>query len=181
MFSSLAAVRLQVVEIVRRRATSSAPTIQGSISPVSRRADRDAAETDARRVDGARCRKGMFFLVLQAKAELTLDSVAFVEPGGRPGHEGLFPIKGARSGALAQKLEVGMSGAFRNPRFRFMSSVRRVIQELPLEPQEDGSGERSIPRRGERRARQFRLAVWGGGRGFPFQRVHAPLFTAEAR
>ena len=38
--------------------------------------------------------KGMFFLVAQAKSDLSLDDARFVEEGGRPGHEGLFPIKG---------------------------------------------------------------------------------------
>ena len=126
--------------------------------------------------------KGMFFLVLQAKSELTLDRVAFVEPGGRPGHEGLFPIKGAPRRGVAQKMEVEMSGAFRNPRFRFVSSAAELIQELPLEAQEGSSGEQSFLGDVTPGARQFRLAVSGqDGRGFPFQRVHAPLFTAEAR
>ncbi len=126
--------------------------------------------------------KGMFFLVLQAKSELTLDRVAFVEPGGRPGHEGLFPIKGAPRRGVAQKLEVEMSGAFRNPRFRFVTSAAELIQELPLEAQEGSSGEQSFLGDVTPSARQFRLAVSGqDGRGFPFQRVHAPLFTAEAR
>jgi len=126
--------------------------------------------------------KGMFFLVLQAKSELTLDRVAFVEPGGRPGHEGLFPMKGAPRRGVAQKLEVEMSGAFRNPRFRFVTSAAELIQELPLEAQEGSSGEQSFLGDVTPSARQFRLAVSGqDGRGFPFQRVHAPLFTAEAR
>ena len=126
--------------------------------------------------------KGMFFLVLQAKSELTLDRVAFVEPGGRPGHEGLFPMKGAPRRGVAQKLEVEMSGAFRNPRFRFVTSAADLIQELPLEAQEGSSGEQSFLGDVTPSARQFRLAVSGqDGRGFPFQRVHAPLFTAEAR
>ncbi len=126
--------------------------------------------------------KGMFFLVLQAKSELTLDRVAFVEPGGRPGHEGMFPIKGAPRRGVAQKLEVEMSGAFRNPRFRFVTSAAELIQELPLEAQEGSSGEQSFLGDVTPSARQFRLAVSGqDGRGFPFQRVHAPLFTAEAR
>ena len=69
--------------------------------------------------------KGMFFLVLLAKTDLSLDSVRFVEPGGRPGHEGLFPIKGSPKRGVAQKLEVAMSGALRNPAFRFDLVIRR--------------------------------------------------------
>jgi hypothetical protein len=126
--------------------------------------------------------KGMFFLVLQAKTELTLDRVAFVEPGGRPGHEGLFPIKGAPKRGLAQTLEVELSGEFRDPKFRFVSSAAETIQELSLKPEDGGGDERSYLGNVTPRARQFRLAVSGvDSRGFPFQRVHAPLFTAEAR
>jgi hypothetical protein len=126
--------------------------------------------------------KGMFFLVLQAKTELTLDRVAFVETGGRPGHEGLFPIKGAPKRGVAQKLEVELSGAFRAPAFRFVSSSAETIQDLALVPEENAGDDRSFLGDVTPRARQFRLAVSGvDSRGFPFQRVHAPLFTAEAR
>ena len=126
--------------------------------------------------------KGMFFVVLQARTDLTLDRVAFVEPGGRPGHEGLFPIKGSPKHGMAQQLEVEMSGPVQKPAFRFISSAADTIQELLLQAQ-PGSGD-DLEFLGEvtPRARQFRLAVSGvDPRGFPFQRVNAPLFTAEAR
>jgi von Willebrand factor A domain-containing protein 7 len=126
--------------------------------------------------------KGMFFLVLQAKTDLTLDRVSFVEPGGRPGHEGLFPIKGSPKRGVAQHLEVEMSGPFQNPAFRFISSSAETVQDLSLQRQR-GPGD-NLEFLGEvtPRARQFRLAVSGvDARGFAFQRVHAPLFTVEAR
>ena len=91
--------------------------------------------------------KGMFFLVLQAKTELTLDRVAFVEPGGRPGHEGLFPIKGAPKRGAAQKLEVEMSGAFRNPRFRFVSSAAELIQDAAARAARGQQRREIVPRR----------------------------------
>jgi hypothetical protein len=126
--------------------------------------------------------KGMFFVVLQAKTDLTLDRVAFVEPGGRPGHEGLFPIKGSPKRGMAQRLEVEMSGPVQKPAFRFISSAGETIQDVSLRSQPTaGDG---LEFRGEvtPSARQFRLAVSGvDPRGFPFQRVNAPLFTAEAR
>ncbi len=127
--------------------------------------------------------KGMFFLVLLAKTDLSLDSVRFVEPGGRPGHEGLFPIKGSPKRGVAQELEVALSGALRNPAFRLISSSAETIQQLSLQPQEGGSDdEREFLGEVTPRARQFRLAVSGVDTGgFPFQRVHAPLFTAEPR
>jgi von Willebrand factor A domain-containing protein 7 len=126
--------------------------------------------------------KGMFFLVLQAKTDLSLDRVSFVEPGGRPGHEGLFPIKGSPKRGVAQQLEVELSGVVQGPRFRFISSAAETIQDLTLEPQGGAGEDRSFLGEVTPRARQFRLAVSGvDARGFAFQRVHAPLFTAEAR
>ena len=113
--------------------------------------------------------KGMFFLVLQAKTELSLDRVSFVEPGGRPGHEGLFPIKGSPKRGVRQQLEVEMSGSLQNPAFRFVSSSADTIQDLSLQRQ-PGSGD-DLDFLGEvtPRARQFRLAVTGtDARGFPF-------------
>ena len=83
--------------------------------------------------------KGMFFLVLLAKTDLSLDSVRFVEPGGRPGHEGLFPIKGSPKRGVAQKLEVALSGALRNPAFRLISSSAETIQQLSLQPRKAGA------------------------------------------
>jgi len=126
--------------------------------------------------------KGMFFLVLLAKTDLSLDRVTFVEPGGRPGHKGLFPIKGSPKRGVAQKLEVELSGTLRDPAFRFISSSAETIQELSLQPQEAGSDERAFLGEVTPRARQFRFAVSGvDPRGFAFQRVHAPLFTTEPR
>jgi hypothetical protein len=126
--------------------------------------------------------KGMFFLVLQAKTELSLDRVEFVEPGGRPGHEGLFPIKGGPKRGVTQKLEVELSGDARNPRFRFVSSAAEMIQDVALQPEGGGGETQSFLGDVTPRAGQFRLVVTGvDSLGFPFQRVHAPLFTAEAR
>src|SRR5688572_13747116 len=36
---------------------------------------------------------GLFFVTAEAVSDLSLDEVRFVEPGGRPGHEGLFRVK----------------------------------------------------------------------------------------
>lgn len=126
--------------------------------------------------------KGMFFLVLQAKTDLSLDSVRFVGPGGRPGHEGLFPIKGSPKQGVAQKLEVTITGAVRDAAFRFVTSSAETIQTLSLRPEDEGREEQTFLGDVTPRARQFRLMVSGvDARGFSFQRVHAPLFTAEPR
>jgi hypothetical protein len=126
--------------------------------------------------------KGMFFLVLLARTGLSLDRVAFVEPGGRPGHEGLFPITGNPKRGVTQRLQVTLSGTLQEPVFRFVSSSAETIQQLSLQPQEGGGDEQDFLGEVTPSARQFRLAVSGiDARGFPVQRVHAPLFTAESR
>ena len=126
--------------------------------------------------------KGMFFLVLLARTGLSLDRVTFVEPGGRPGHEGLFPITRNPKRGLAQRLQVTLSGTLLEPVFRFVSSSAETIQQLSLQPQEGGGDEQDFLGEVTPSARQFRLAVSGiDARGFPVQRVHAPLFTAESR
>jgi hypothetical protein len=127
--------------------------------------------------------KGMFFLVVQAKTTLTLDRVSFVERGGRPGHEGLFPIKTPLKRGIAQLLEVSVSEAPANLQFRFVSSAADTIQALTLSLEEGGrDNDRTYFGEVTPSARQFRVAVSGiDGRGFPFQRVHAPLFTAQPR
>jgi hypothetical protein len=124
--------------------------------------------------------RGMFFLVVQAKTDLTLDRVAFVERGGRPGHEGLFPVKGSPKRGKPQLLEVTLSGAPEAIEFRFVASDAQTIQPVVLTPQETSGDERTYLGEVTPRSRQFRLAATGNDeRGFAFQRVHAPLFTAE--
>src|SRR5262245_59171105 len=126
--------------------------------------------------------KGMFFLVIQAKTDLSLDRVTFVELAGGPGHEGFFPIKGSPKRGVAQKLEVTVSGTIRDPAFRLVSSSAETIQPLSLQPEVQGSEEHTFLGDVTPRAPQFRVVVSGvDARGFPVQRVHAPLLTAEAR
>lgn len=123
--------------------------------------------------------RGVFFLVVQAKTDLTLDRAEFVAPGGRPGHEGLFPVKGPLPAGSARLLEVGLHGAARDVTFRFVSSQGEMLQDLTLAPQEAGSAEeRSYVGEVTPRAPEYRLQVSGvDAKGFPFTRMHAPLFV----
>lgn len=122
--------------------------------------------------------KGLFFLVVQARTALTLDTARFVAPGGRPGHEGLFPVKGPLAAGAARLLEVELRGPARHVTFRFVSSQGEVLQDLALAPQ-DGTSEDGQSYLGEvtPRETEYRLQVSGlDGKGFPFTRMHAPLF-----
>ena len=100
--------------------------------------------------------KGLFFFVVQAKTSLGL-SVRFVAP---------------------RVLEVGLHGPARDVTFRFLSSQGEVLQDLALAPQAGGS-ESGQDYVGEvtPKAAEYRLQVSGvDARGFPFTRMHAPLF-----
>ncbi len=122
--------------------------------------------------------RGLFFLVVQAKTELTLGTARFVAPGGRPGHEGLFPVKGAPPAGSARLLEVDLHGTARDVRFRFVSSQGDALQDVALAPQEGGSGDdQAYVGEVTPKAAEYRLQVSGvDGKGFPFTRMHAPLF-----
>jgi hypothetical protein len=123
--------------------------------------------------------RGLFFLVVQARSPLALGSVRFMEPGGRPGHEGLFPITGAPKLAVQQWLEVGVTGAAGPPTFSLISAFGDRLQALALAPEPGETGENhTFHGQVTPRAKQFRVAVTGvDARGYPFQRVHAPLYS----
>jgi hypothetical protein len=122
--------------------------------------------------------RGLFFLVVQAKTDLTLGTARFVAPGGRPGHDGLFPVKGALPAGSARLLEVDLHGTARDVRFRFVSSQGDALQDLALALQEGGSDDdQTYVGQVTPKAAEYRLQVSGvDGKGFPFTRMHAPLF-----
>jgi hypothetical protein len=126
---------------------------------------------------------GMFFLVVQAKSDLSLDEARFVEEGGRPGHEGLFPIKGPPRRGVAQLFEVRVSGAPSVSDVAFVSSQGVLLQRLPLSAQEGGSGaDRTYVGQVTPRASEFRVAVTGvDAKGFPFERMKAALIVTGGR
>jgi hypothetical protein len=114
----------------------------------------------------------MFFLVAQAKSDLSLDDARFVEEAGRPGHEGLFPIKGQPRRGVQQMLEVRMSGAPSASGFAFYSSQGELLQRLTLAAEDGASGDdRTYVGKVTPEASEFRLAVTGlDARGFPLRK-----------
>jgi hypothetical protein len=122
--------------------------------------------------------RGLFFLVVQARTSLTLGTARFVAPGGRPGHDGLFPLKGTPPAGSARLLEVDLHGTAREVKFRFVSSQAEVLQDVALSPLDGGSGDdQAYVGEVTPKAAEYRLQVSGvDGKGFPFTRMHAPLF-----
>jgi hypothetical protein len=108
---------------------------------------------------------------------LSIDEARFVEEGGRPGHEGLFPIKGQPRLGIPQMLEVRMSGSPNASGFAFYSSQGELLQRLTLSLEDGGSGDdRTYLGQVTPRAREFRLAVTGiDAKGFRFERMKPAL------
>jgi hypothetical protein len=123
---------------------------------------------------------GRFWTLAQGESEIFLTSVRFVEQGGRPGHEGLFPIAGQPLAGRPATLAVTLSGPVKDTGFRLVSpggealkSVKmRTISETPEDHQFLGTLDLpSVP---------FRIAVSGTDeKTHPFQRFFSGLFHAE--
>jgi hypothetical protein len=125
---------------------------------------------------------GMFFLVVLAKSELSLDRVEFVREGGRPGHEGLFPTREPPRAAVPQWLAIEVSGSMSDVRARLVTSAFEEITTLPLRGSSSGANEHEFVAQVTPPATPFRIVVSGiDAIGLPFQRVHAPLFEPTLR
>lgn len=78
-----------------------------------------------------------FLLTAEAKTGMDLLEARFVEPGGRPGHEGLFPIQGNPAAGEPGMLQISMM----DPLPQIALSLRRPNGETLLRPavsQQDG-------------------------------------------
>jgi len=121
---------------------------------------------------------GLFFAVVEAKSDLSLHSVQFVQLGGRPGHEGYFPMTTPVRLNLPQMLSASVSGSGVT-RFRMIDSGGATLQSLALAADENGDKEEFqgpvIPSQ-----KDFRIVVDGrDSRGYPYQRIFPRLFHAE--
>jgi len=117
--------------------------------------------------------RGLFFVTVEAVSELSLGTVRFVEPGGRPGHEGLFPMKSPPPLGGTGLLEIEMAKAPPVVKVRLVDSESNTLDSLTADAAAAGG---PILARVPLRHARFRLAVEGAdARGFPFQRMHSPL------
>jgi hypothetical protein len=118
--------------------------------------------------------RGIFFAVANAKSDISLDRVEFVELGGRPGHEGYFPTKKPPRLGVAQMLEVSMSGPATGVNFRVVSSGGDTLQRFALERSSEALDFLGafVPA-----FSSFRIVAEGfDEKGLPFQRFYGALF-----
>ena len=107
----------------------------------------------------------------------SLDSFNFVEQGGRPGHEGLFPIGRTPRPGETLTARVGLSGDLSKVELSLVGRDGRPLGSCPVEWQ-DGEwlGGCTVP------DRPFRIAVTGiDGSGHPFRRMEPALVAPETR
>jgi hypothetical protein len=119
---------------------------------------------------------GAFSVSAHADSDLHLDSFAFVEKGGRPGHEGLFPIRGQPVVGRAHMGQAGVSGPFRSVTFRLLSELGELLQELNLAAvdKEQFIGAVELP------SEPFRVAAVGyDSTGALYQRVYPALLRQQ--
>jgi hypothetical protein len=96
----------------------------------------------------------------------------FVEKGGRPGHEGMFPVKRPLRAAERLACELSLSGTVKEIHASFVTKDGSPIQEFELHPieREQYAGDCVVPRT------PFRVAVTGvDANGKPFRRIDRPL------
>lgn len=122
-------------------------------------------------IDGA----GTYAVTAHVKANENapdLISFDFVEPGGRPGHEGMFPLKRAVRAGESLPFEIALSGAIKEAKLEFTAQDGSLIGTTPITATTAGQyeGRCTVPRV------PFRVAVRGvDAKGAPFQRIESHL------
>lgn len=103
---------------------------------------------------------------------------AFVEPGGRPGHEGMFPLKRSLQAGESLACEVSLSGSVKDAELLFVTRDASLISNTAITRTAAGEyvGHCTVP------DVPFRVAIRGtDGSGAAFQRTESPLHTPEKK
>jgi von Willebrand factor A domain-containing protein 7 len=125
------------------------------------------------RISGA----GLFFVTVQTKSSISLDRAEFVEPGGRIGHEGLFPVKGAMHPGERRTLTLAITAPAGETTLRLLNSAGEALEQLEVQATSEGPDDREFLATFPLRHADFRVAVEGrDSAGYPYQRVLPRLF-----
>jgi von Willebrand factor A domain-containing protein 7 len=156
-----------------------APGVEGFIFGCVRNiiVERPASGTWSVRVSGA----GTFWLVVQARSDLSLDDAEFVRVVGRPGHEGLFKIPGQPVAGRPATLRARITrDGIADATFDLVSMIGEPLQSLDLSPATGSSTEDEYVGDMTRLPMvPFRVRAAGRDRnGAPYQRVSRAAFHA---
>jgi len=123
---------------------------------------------------------GMFFAVVTAKSSISIDSAEFVEPGGRPGHEGLFPVKGPVHMGEQRTMSARLTAPTGQKHFRVVDFAGQTLESLDLKPSDDTGSASDFLGEVVLKHPEFRLAVQGVDEaGYPYQRILARSFEVR--
>jgi von Willebrand factor A domain-containing protein 7 len=120
---------------------------------------------------------GQYWLSVAGKSNIFLSRVEFVELGGRPGHQGMFPIHGQPLVGKSANFEASVTGNVRAISFFLVTPEDRPIASLNLrarqnqDDENDFAGQFSLP------SEPFRVMATGiDQNGMSFERMHGRLF-----
>jgi hypothetical protein len=110
---------------------------------------------------------GRFWVSVDGKSDIFLHGVEFVEPGGRPGHEGMFPIHGQPIIGKTTNLKTSVAGDVKTISFALVTPENQLIETLDLTSRQterddhEFAGVFSLPHE------PFRLVATGTDQGRP--------------
>lgn len=120
---------------------------------------------------------GLLFLVVHARSQLSLEGVRPVRPGGRPGHEGLFPDDEPMVPGTTRTLEIRLSKGILGPTFEIRGSADERVGRLPPARQPGAADDQVYLSEFVVPGVPFRVVVTGrDAAGNAVQRVQPALF-----
>lgn len=121
--------------------------------------------------------KGLLFMVVNARSELSLDDVRLVRHGGRPGHEGLFRDDAPLVPGTMRLVEIRLSKGILGSTFEVRGSADERLGRLPPVQQPGAADEQVYLSEFVVPGVPFRVVVTGrDAAGRTVQRVQATLF-----
>jgi hypothetical protein len=121
--------------------------------------------------------KGLLFMVVSARSELSLEDVRLVREGGRPGHEGIFRDDTPLVSHTTRLIEVRLSKGIVGPTFEIRGSGDERIGRLPPVRQQTEGEEQVFLSQFRVPGVPFRVVVTGqDAAGKTVQRAQGSLF-----
>jgi len=123
---------------------------------------------------------GIFSAVVQARSPISFHGAEFVELGGRPGHEGYFPLKTPAHLNVPQVLSARLSAPVGAAVFYIVNAAGETLQQLDLASSSENGDDREFMGSVTFAHATFRVVVEGrDASGFGYQRLYPRLFELK--
>lgn len=125
---------------------------------------------------------GRFWMDAQAQSNIFFIAAEFVKKGGRPGHEGLFPIQGQPLSGTPATLQASLSAsAIKSAEFYLVTEGGQTIQKLQMRTANSDRQFLEFVGNVDLPSVPFRVAAMGrDSNGKEYQRFFSNLFHAES-